>query len=293
MNVQDCINEGEQLFTKHQLFFGHGTDNAADEALWLVFYQLGLSWESDESVLEQTVFEAEYTAIKALFQRRVDERIPAAYLTGEAWFAGYPFIVNANVLVPRSPLAEVILSGYQPWLNHERPYILDLCTGSGCIGIATALTLPESKVVLSDISPEAVVVAKQNIEKYDLDQRVQVFESDLFAGLGAMQFDMIVSNPPYVDACDLAAMPEEYHAEPAIGLASGEDGLDFTRRLLREAPSYLSEQGFLFVELGNSWENLEEAFPTISFLWLSFEQGGHGVFVITREELLLYQSLFL
>jgi ribosomal protein L3 glutamine methyltransferase len=170
--------------------------------------------------------------------------------------------------------------------------ILDLCTGSGCIGIASALYLEHSRVVLSDISIEAIQVAKQNIERHQLESRVSAIVSDLFADIPSQVFDLIVSNPPYVDAKDLDSMPQEYHAEPLIGLASGGDGLDFTRRLLREVPDYMSEKGVLIVEVGNSWENLEQAFPEISFLWLEFEFGGHGVFVMTKAELLAYRALF-
>ncbi len=290
--VQDCINQGEKLFADAELFFGHGTDNAADEALWLVFYQLGLSWDCEESILQRPVNDADYRAIEELFQRRINERIPAAYLTGEAWFAGYAFIVNPDVLVPRSPLAELIVNGFQPWLAVQQPGILDLCTGSGCIGIASALMIDDASVTLSDISSEAIVVANRNIKKHAMEGRVQAVTSDLFSHLGDQQFDLIVSNPPYVDENDLAAMPEEYQAEPALGLASGADGLDFTRRLLREAPDHLTDQGVMIVEVGNSWVNLEAAFPQIPFLWLEFEQGGHGVFVMTKTELLSYQAEF-
>ncbi len=288
--VQDCIDSGEQLFIDAQLFFGHGTNNAADEALWLVFYHLGLSWESDISVLQEQVNDADYQAIMALFQRRVSERVPAAYLTGEAWFAGYPFTVNSDVLVPRSPIAELIQAGFHPWLSIANPRILDLCTGSGCIGIATALTLPDAYVVLSDISAEAISVAQQNIHRHGVGSHVSAVVSDLFENLSGQRFDVIVSNPPYVDAADYATMPAEYHAEPRLGLASGDDGLDFTRRLLQEASEYLNAQGLLIVEVGNSWENLEMAFPTTPFTWIEFEYGGHGVFVMTKDELLAFQG---
>ncbi|MGH1487628.1 MAG: 50S ribosomal protein L3 N(5)-glutamine methyltransferase [Cellvibrionaceae bacterium] len=297
MNIQDCINEGEQLFVQHNLFFGHGTDNAADEALWLVFFQLGISWESDVSVLQKEVSEPDYKKIKTLFKRRVDERIPAAYLAGEAWFAGYPFIVNTDVLVPRSPIAELITNQFSPWLADQHLSsnslkILDLCTGSGCIGITSALMLDTAEVTLSDISTKAIAVAEQNIEKHQLSGRVKAVVSDLFDGITNQQFDLIVSNPPYVDAGDLASMPAEFHAEPELGLASGHDGLDFTRRLLQEASDYLKDDGILICEVGNSWVHLESAFPDVPFVWLEFEQGGHGVFAITKKELLSYHSAF-
>jgi ribosomal protein L3 glutamine methyltransferase len=303
-SIQDCIDIGEEVFIEAELFFGHGTDNAADEALWLVFYQLELSWAVSDAILQELVTEPDYNAIIALYERRIDERIPAAYLTGEAWFAGLAFTVNADVLVPRSPLAELINMRFSPWLDASlindvsedtatKPLnILDLCTGSGCIGIASALYLEHSRVVLSDICPKAVDVAKQNVERYQLDGRVSAVVSDLFIDIPEQSFDLIVSNPPYVDANDLGDMPPEYHAEPILGLASGGDGLDFTRRLLRQAPDYLSEKGTLIVEVGNSAVNLEMAFPEISFLWLEFEFGGHGVFVMTRADLLAHRALF-
>jgi ribosomal protein L3 glutamine methyltransferase len=287
--IQDCIDEGAALFTDANLFFGHGTDNADDEAFWLVFHSLALPWDSPPSVLQEGVNPGHYQLIKNLFDRRIKERIPAAYLTGEAWFAGLAFTVNKDVLVPRSPLAELIHAHYQPWLKADKPNILDLCSGSGCIGIASALALPNARVILSDISSLALAVANENIQRYSLKDRVYTLESD---GLGAFdssktehQFDLIVSNPPYVDANDFATMPDEYHAEPELGLVSGDDGLEFTRQLLSTAADYLSQKGVLIVEVGNSWQALQDAFPTVPFLWIEFEQGGHGVFVLTRKQL--------
>jgi ribosomal protein L3 glutamine methyltransferase len=303
-SIQDCIDIGEKMFTAAELFFGHGTDNAADEALWLAFYQLGLSWDISDKILQELVSESNYNAIMALYGRRTAERIPAAYLTSEAWFAGLAFIVSPDVLVPRSPLAELINVRFSPWLDviltndvpehvaHEPLNILDLCSGSGCIGIASALYLEQAQVLLSDICPKAIAIARLNIERYQLNQRVSAVVSDLFIDIPTQLFDLIISNPPYVDVNDLASMPLEYHAEPLLGLTSGDDGLDFTRRLLRQAPDYLSETGVLIVEVGNSEVNLEAAFPQISFLWLEFEFGGHGVFVMTRADLLAHRALF-
>lgn len=293
--VRDCISYGAQQFDAADLFFGHGTDNAQDEAFWLVFYALSLPFDADESVFEQAVSPTEWAAIENLFSRRVSERVPAAYLTGEGWFCGYPFTVNEHVLVPRSPIAELIEQRFQPWLREStQPVrILDLCTGCGCIGIATALALPESRVDLSDISVQALAIAQENIARYDLQERVEAIDSDLFSHLSGKQYDLIVSNPPYVDANDLATMPAEYQAEPAIALGSGDDGLDITRRLLREASEYLTPNGIMVIEVGNSWVNLEAAFPTVPFLWIEFAEGGHGVFLIRRDELVQYQAEFL
>ncbi len=294
LSIQNCIDEGAKQFEEAGLFFGHGTDNASDEAFWLVFHYLQLPWDSPAEVFQRELSPEDYQTISHLFKRRVDERIPAAYLTGEAWFAGYPFTVNPSVLVPRSPIAELIDAQYRPWLSVDQPHILDLCTGSGCIGLASALYLPDATVVLSDISPEALLVANENCQRHHLEHRVTLIESDGFQAFTPNnphhQFDLIVSNPPYVDAQDFANMPAEYHAEPELGLVSGFDGLDFTRRLLGEAATYLKPNGVLIVEVGNSWEALEAAFPDITFTWIEFALGGHGVFVLNREELLLAAS---
>ena len=228
---------------------------------------------------------AERKDVIALLRRRMDERIPAAYLTGTAWFAGLPFKVDERVLVPRSPIAELIEDQFAPWLLREPEYILDLCAGSGCIGIACAYVFPEAAVDLSDISLDALAVAQRNIDIHEVGHRVRTIESDLFNELAELRYDLIVSNPPYVDAEDLAEMPAEYRAEPALGLASGVDGLDFTRRLLREALDHLTEEGVLIVEVGNSCVALEEAFPELPFTWLEFRRGGHGVFLLTAAQL--------
>jgi ribosomal protein L3 glutamine methyltransferase len=294
--IGECIQYGAQQFEQAELFFGHGTDNAEDESFWLTFYALALPFDADTSVLEQEITEAEWHQVNALFVRRVTERIPAAYITGEAWFCGYPFIVNEHVLVPRSPIAELIEQHCQPWLSsssHQPMRIVDMCTGCGCIGIATALYIPDAVVDLSDISAEALQVAQDNIQRHKVQDRVTAIQSDVFDGLAHRTYDLIVTNPPYVDKADIDNMPAEYQAEPAIALGSGDDGLDITRRLLSEAAHYLNDSGVMIVEVGNSWENLEEAFPNVPFMWLGFESGGHGVFVITKQELIDYQAEFL
>ena len=232
-------------------------------------------------------------SIKALFERRISERIPAPYLTGQAWFCGLPFIVDERVLIPRSPIADLIMNGFEPWCEAEPMQVLDLCTGGGCIGIACAYAFADAQVVLSDISADALAVAAMNIAGHDLNDRVITAESDLFAGLESDQvFDLIVSNPPYVDAEDLASMPQEYQHEPKLALASGDDGLDFTRRLLQQATEYLSASGVLVVEVGNSWVALEHAFPNVPFVWLEFTEGDAGVFVLTRDQLLEHRESF-
>ncbi len=284
--IRDWIRWGASQFNHAGLFFGHGTDNAWDEAATLVLWSLHTPWERLPAVEQARLTTDERQQIALLFRRRLQERIPAAYLTGEAWFAGLKFAVNEDVLVPRSPIAELIQQQFQPWLTREPQRILDLCTGSGCIGIACAHAFPEAQVTLSDISEAALTVARRNIRDHQLEDRVQVVHSDAFAKLHGQVFDLIVSNPPYVDAEDMAAVPAEYRAEPELALTSGSDGLDFTRRLLREAGAHLSPDGLLIVEVGNSWVALERAFPRIPFTWLEFEQGGHGVFALTAADLL-------
>lgn len=285
ISVRDYIRWGASQFTAAGVFFGHGTDNAWDEAAQLVAHVLHLSLPINPEAWDARLTLAERKDVVALLRRRMDERLPAAYLTGTAWFAGLPFQVDQRVLVPRSPIAELIEQQFSPWLVRQPEYILDLCTGSGCIGIACAYAFPEAAVDLSDISADALVVAQQNIAQHELEHRVRAIESDLFEELVELRYDLIVSNPPYVDAEDLADMPVEYRAEPELGLASGADGLDFTRRLLREAPNHLTDDGILIVEVGNSCVALEEAYPELPFTWLEFERGGHGVFLLTAAQL--------
>lgn len=286
ITLRDFIRWGASEFTAAKLYFGHGTDNAWDEAEQLVLHAVHLVPPLADEWLSARLTRVERERVLVNLHRRVAERIPAAYITGTAWFAGLPFVVDERVLVPRSPIAELIQQRFAPWLPHEPAQILDLCTGSGCIGIACAYAFPDAQVQLSDISFDALAVAEENIQQHNVEDRVFAMQSDLFSNLIGQQFDLIVSNPPYVDADDLASMPPEYHAEPEIGLGSGRDGLDFTRRLLREASDYLTDQGVLIVEVGNSWVALEEAYPHVSFTWIEFERGGHGVFMLTKADLL-------
>lgn len=284
--VRDFIRWGVSEFTAAKLYFGHGTDNSWDEAEQLVLHAIHLQPPLSNEWLGARLIRTERERVLVNLQRRIEERIPAAYITGQAWFAGLPFAVDERVLVPRSPIGELIEKRFEPWLATEPKQILDLCTGSGCIGIACAYFFPESEVQLSDISFDALAVAEENIQQHGLEERVFAIQSDLFANLIGQRFDLIVSNPPYVDSDDLATMPDEYHAEPKIGLGSGEDGLDFTRRLLREASDYLTEDGVLIVEVGNSCIALEAAYPNLPFTWIEFERGGHGVFKLTAQELI-------
>ncbi len=285
LTLQDWLRFSAKLLTEANLFYGHGTDNAWDEALQLVLWQAGVPWGKHEFLLGAKFTASEQSALCSALAKRIGDRLPLPYITGQAYFAGLLFEVNVDTLIPRSPMVELIENGFQPWLQMPPRTLLDLCTGSGCIGIACALLFEEAEVDLSDISAKALLVAERNIEKYQLGERVTAIESDLFDGLEGRRYDLIVSNPPYVDEADLESMPAEFLHEPSLALGSGEDGLDFTRRLLREARDYLTDEGVLIVEVGNSWNALEEAFPEVAFTWIEFEKGGHGVFLLTAADL--------
>ncbi|MBZ9537557.1 50S ribosomal protein L3 N(5)-glutamine methyltransferase [Modicisalibacter tunisiensis] len=286
LTLRDCLRWATSEFHVGRLHFGHGTASAWDEAVALVLGALHLPWDVDPAVLDARLLDVERARIVALVRSRIETRTPLPYLLGEAFFAGYPFTVDERVLIPRSPIAELIEHDFAAWFPEQPPArVLDLCTGSGCIGIATALHLPTAEVDLADISPEALAVAKANITRHDVGARVRAVASDLFEGLAGQRYDLIVANPPYVDARDLATMPAEFRHEPALALGAGADGLDIVRRLLREAREHLTDEGVLIVEVGNSDAHLETAYPEVPFLWLEFERGGHGVFALTAREL--------
>ncbi len=290
--LRDCLRWAASEFHLAGLFYGHGTDSAWDEAVALTLGALHLPWNVDPAVLDARLLPMERERIVALVRARITTRRPLPYLLGEAWFAGLPFNVDERVLIPRSPIAELIEHGFAAWFPDEPPArVLDLCTGSGCIGIATALHLPTCEVDLSDISEEALAVARRNIGRHDVGERVRAVHSDLFAALPG-RYDLIVSNPPYVDARDLATMPAEFRHEPALALGAGDDGLEIVRRILREARAHLTDDGVLIVEVGNSDHHLEAAFPEVPFLWLEFERGGQGVFALTAEELDAHAASF-
>ncbi|WP_323814561.1 50S ribosomal protein L3 N(5)-glutamine methyltransferase [Cellvibrio sp. NN19] len=285
LTIRDFLRWAASEFIAAKLFYGHGTDNPWDEAEQLVLHAIHLAPPLGDVWLDARLTTAERERVVANIQRRIEERIPAAYITGQAWFGGMPYVVDERVLVPRSPIGELIDKHFSPWLVNEPQQILDLCTGSGCIGIACAHAFPDAEVQLSDISFDALAVAEENIQQHGVTERVFAIQSDLFENLLGQRFDLIVSNPPYVDAEDMASLPDEFHAEPELGLASGDDGLDFTRRLLTEALDHLTDDGLLVVEVGNSWPALEAAYPELPFTWVEFERGGHGVFVLTAQEL--------
>lgn len=287
--IRDYIRWAVSCFNRADIYFGHGTDNAMDEALRLVLFSAGIPLGSQADFLDAKLSQQERLAVLDLIAQRVEQRMPLPYLTGEAWFAGLAFKVDARVLIPRSPVAELIQQGFEPWLAYQSvDSILDLCTGGGCIGIACAHFFEEASVDLADLSADALDVANENIARYELNPRVRAVQSDLFSSLAGRQYQLIVSNPPYVDSEDLASMPAEYQHEPAMALGSGDDGLDITRCILREAADYLTEEGILVVEVGNSGIALEQVYSEVPFTWVEFEQGGHGVFVFTRAELRQY-----
>uniref|UniRef100_Q31FD5 Ribosomal protein uL3 glutamine methyltransferase n=1 Tax=Hydrogenovibrio crunogenus (strain DSM 25203 / XCL-2) TaxID=317025 RepID=Q31FD5_HYDCU len=290
--VSDFVRWGGTLFQKAGLSFGHGTDNAFDDARVLVFYALRLPWDIPETYLLSRLTITEKREVTDLFRQRIESRKPTPYLTGEAWFAGLKFKVSEATLVPRSPIAELIAQEYRPWVEPESVHrILDLCTGSGCIGLASLQACPNATVDLVDISPEALEVAQRNIEMYHLDDVATAIQSDLFSALSGRKYDLIVSNPPYVDAIEMDALPEEFHQEPRLGLEAGPDGLDLVRRILAEASAYLNEEGTLIVEVGVSQFYLEQTYPELPFYWFEFEHGGEGVFAIQKSELDAFQEL--
>ena len=289
--IGDLLHNASQQLEAAEIFCGHGTDNVWDEAVYLLCFALQLPVDVDRSVLEQTPSAQQQQHFMQLVAKRIVERIPAPYLTGEAWFCGLPFNVDKRVIIPRSPIGQLIVEGFSPWLAEPPSTLLDLCCGSGCIGIASAMAFDSAQVVLSDLSSDALAVAQSNIERHQLAERVSLNQGDLFVGLHAQQFDLILCNPPYVDASDFATMPAEFGHEPVMALVSGDDGLDFTRRLLREAPNYLTERGLLICEVGNSSVALDAAFPNLPLTWLEFAEGDGGVFVIDRQQLLEQRDL--
>lgn len=283
---RDYIRWGASRFRQAGLFFGHGTATALDEAAALVLHTLHLPYDLPLPYFDAVLLPEERRRVAALIERRVAERKPLAYLIREAQFAGLSFYVDERVLVPRSPIAELIEERFAPWVEAETVHaVLDLCTGSACIAIACAHVFPEAVVDATDLFPEALAVARVNVERHAMAGRVRLIRSDLFDGLEGAKYDLIVTNPPYVALAEWESLPAEYHAEPRLGLESGVDGLDATRRILAEAAGHLNPGGALIVEVGNSAAALEEAFPEAPFCWLEFSRGGEGVFALTAEQL--------
>lgn len=280
--------------TKMNLYCGHGTTSIWDDMAALILGSLSLPLDSPEWIWNTRLLSHEKTTLFTQLEQRIEKRIPVPYLTHEAWFAGLPFYVDERVLIPRSPFAEIIETQFEPWLSAESiTSVLEIGTGSGCMAIATALALPEVEIVAVDISSEALAVAKMNVDKYDLAHQVHLLHSDLFSQIPIEQtFDLILSNPPYVDAEDMASLPREYHHEPSSALAAGKDGLDIVHRILKEAAQHLNPGGVLMIEVGNSSGALVAAYPNVPFIWVELARGGDGIFVLTREALLTHQKEF-
>lgn len=287
----DFIRYGATRFGQAGLSFGHSYDNALDEATQLVLHALHLPHDLSPTYGAARLTAEERDLVLSLFERRIRERIPACYITGEAWFAQLAFKTDPRALVPRSPIAELIESGFEPWLGGRWVQrALDLCTGSGCIGIATAVHNPEWQVDLVDISEDALDLARENIERFQVGERVRAIRSDLFAGLHGEQYDLIVSNPPYVTHEEVAALPAEYAHEPELGLRAGDDGLDLALKILRDAPDHLTENGLLIVEVGESERALVRLLPEVPFAWVEFKVGQMGVFVVERGDLVAHAA---
>jgi ribosomal protein L3 glutamine methyltransferase len=286
------ITVGEQIASvarrlrRAQVHFGHGTDNANDEAAALVLHAMKLPFDAPPRVFQRRVSAAGHERVEALLRRRIDERLPLAYLTHEAWFAGLPFYVDERVLIPRSAIAELIERRFAPWIVAARVRrVLDMGTGSGCIALAAAKAFPRARVDAVDIDAGALEVAAINRRRLRLTRRVKLIESDHFAGLSGNSYDIIVSNPPYVGEREMRGLPREYGHEPKLALASGREGLDSVATILREARKHLRPLGLLVVEVGNTERVLARAYPKLPFTWLDFERGGGGVFLLTREQL--------
>jgi ribosomal protein L3 glutamine methyltransferase len=284
--VERLIHRCAELLDQAEVCFGHGSDNAFDEAAELVFFAVGLRHEDAPLVYGKEVTAAQEMKVLHFVQRRMHERIPLAYLTNRMWFCGHEFYVDERVLVPRSPIAELIERQFAPWIDPDRiERVLDIGTGSGCIAIATALAVPQSQVDAADISTDALAVTQINIARLGVQDRVHAVQADVFKGLAPVRYDIVVSNPPYVSAAEVAALPDEYRREPELGLLAGKDGLAIVRRILSDAERYLHSHGILIVEVGDTEDAVSEAYPNVPFTWLEFERGGGGVFMLTARQL--------
>lgn len=291
MTVIELIESGAAKLTEAGVSFGHGTTNAFDEAAWLVLWQLGLALDSPlegpNSVSDQPVAPAEYAQVATLFVARVETRKPAAYLTKEAWLQGVPFYVDERAIVPRSLIAEVLMSGaIDPWLSEDTHRVLDLCTGNGSLAILAAMAFPDVQVDAADISADALAVARINVAKHSLQDRVTLMTSDGLAGVSG-PYDLVLCNPPYVNAQSMAELPQEFKAEPALALAGGADGMDFIRQLMSGVTAHMTDQAVLVLEIGNERPYFEAAFPSLEVIWLETSAGEDQVLLVTREALIV------
>ncbi|WP_219907441.1 50S ribosomal protein L3 N(5)-glutamine methyltransferase [Nitrosospira sp. Nsp2] len=285
--IRDLLRFAVSCFNEAGLFFGHGSASAYDEAAYLILHTLHLPLDRLEPFLDARLATAELEQVLGVIERRVSEKIPAAYLTNEAWLGNFSFFVDERVIVPRSFIAELLREQLAPWIENPGAIrsALDLCTGSGCLAILLAYAFPNATIDAADISPGALEVAQRNVADYNLEHQVNLIQSDLFAELGGRTYDLIISNPPYVSAEAMAALPEEYRHEPENALASGVDGLEATRTILNEAAGHLTHRGVLIVEIGHNRESLERAYPEVPFTWLETSAGDEFVFLLQRDQL--------
>jgi ribosomal protein L3 glutamine methyltransferase len=285
--IRDWLRFTVSQFEESGIFFGHGADNSYDEAVWLILSALHLPHDTLDNFLDAVITESERKHLAHLIEQRITKRTPTAYLVREAWLRGYKFYVDERVIVPRSFIAELLEDGLQPWVEYPELVntAVDICTGSGCLGVLLADAFPDAQIDVVDISPDAIAVANINIANYGLQERITAIESDMFTALTGKQYDVIISNPPYVDAPSMAQLPAEYRNEPQIALGSGDAGLDHTHTILREAANYLNDNGILVVEIGHNRDALLEAYPDLSFTWLETSSGNQFVFLLTKEQL--------
>lgn len=287
LTIRDWLRYSVSRFEQSDIFFGHGTDNSYDEAVWLIMSALHLPMDTLNNFLDARLTETERTHLADLIAQRIDQHTPTAYLVKEAWLQGYKFYVDERVIVPRSFIAELLQDGLQPWV--EYPELIqsaaDICTGSGCLGILLADAFPEAQIDVIDISPDAIAVANINITNYGLQEQVHAIQSDMFTAIKGKTYDLIISNPPYVDAPSMAQLPAEYRNEPQLALGSGTAGLDHTHTILREAAQHLNDEGILIVEIGHNRDALIDAYPDLPFTWLDTSSGDQFVFLLTKEQL--------
>lgn len=293
VTVRDYIRWAASSFSEAKLFHGHGTATALDDAAALVLHTLHLPYNLSESYFSARLTEEERHKLIDLINRRINTRIPSAYLMHEAIFAGLNFYVDERVLVPRSPIAELIREQFSPWVDaNQVGRVLDLCTGSACIAIACAYAFPDAQVDAVDLSEDALDVAKINVAKHEVEEQITLYHSDLFKALPAKKYDLIVSNPPYVAIAEWEQLPDEFHAEPEMGFTGGETGLDLVIKILADAADYINDQGILIIEVGSSAQTLQTQFPDVPFYWLDFEHGGDGVFLLTAAQVFAFNELF-
>jgi ribosomal protein L3 glutamine methyltransferase len=285
--IRDWLRYSVSRLEQSGVFFGHGTDNAYDESVWLVMSALHLPLDTLDNFLDARITRDEAKHLAHLIERRVTERVPTAYLLREAWLKGFKFYVDERVIVPRSFIAELLEDGLAPWIEYPEMVesAADICTGSGCLGVLLAHAFPNATVDVVDISPDAIAVANINIKNYGLEDEITAVQSDMFSGLKGKKYDLIISNPPYVDAPAMSALPQEYRNEPQIALGSGVAGLDHTHILLKEAKKYLNDDGILVVEIGHNRDALLDAYPDLPFTWLDVESGNEFVFLLSKEQL--------